>query len=86
MTESSTSNESTAPTDSRLHRVTLSTPDIGCDHCVNTIQETVGKLDGVSHVSASVDTKSVDLEFDDAVISLGKIEDALREIGYPVQR
>lgn len=69
-----------------LRQVTLQTPDLSCSHCVKTIQETLGSLDGITSASASEDKKSVDVEFDEEVISLGKIESALREVGYPVQR
>ncbi len=69
-----------------LRNVTLSTPDISCDHCTNTIEKKLRGLDGIVKVAASVDTKSVDVEFDEGVISLGKIEAALNEEGYPVQR
>jgi copper chaperone len=69
-----------------IEHVTLSTPDIGCDHCVATIQETLGALDGVSSATASTDSKTVDVVFDSGVISLGKIEAALDEVGYPVAR
>jgi len=67
-----------------LRHVTLQTPDLSCAHCVKTIQETLSSLDGITKASASEDTKSVDVEFDEEVISLGKIESALREVGYPV--
>lgn len=74
-------------TDSQnLHHVTLSVPDIGCDHCVQTIETKLKSLDGITKVSASVEAKTVDLDFDEGVISLGKIESALDEEGYPVAR
>ncbi|HEU0164272.1 MAG TPA: heavy-metal-associated domain-containing protein [Thermomicrobiales bacterium] len=77
----------TAITDpANIEHVTLSTPDIGCDHCVATIQETLSVLDGISSARASTETKSVDVVFDAEVISLGKIEAALEEVGYPVTR
>lgn len=69
-----------------LRNVTLSTPDISCDHCTNTIEKKLSGLDGIVKVAASVDSKSVDVEFDEGAISLGQIEAALSEEGYPVQR
>ncbi len=69
-----------------LRNVTLSTPDISCEHCTNTIEKKLSGLDGIVKVAASVNTKSVDVEFDEGVISLGTIEAALGEEGYPVQR
>lgn len=69
-----------------LEHVTLVAPDISCGHCVQTVQSTLGKLDGVSNVTASAETKEVVLDFDSGKISLGQIEAMLDEAGYPVQR
>lgn len=66
--------------------VTLIAPDISCGHCVQTIQGTLGKLDGVSKVQASAETKTIDVDFDASVVALGTIESILDEAGYPVQR
>jgi copper chaperone len=67
-------------------RVTLLAPDISCGHCVNTVQSSVGKLEGVKRVSASAETKQVDLEFDPSLVSLAQIEAVLDDEGYPVKR
>lgn len=77
----------TTITDSQnLEHVTLQAPDISCAHCVQTVQGALNKLDGVSNVLASSETKLIDLDFDSGVISLGKIEAILDEAGYPVKR
>jgi len=78
-----TSATSDAP---NVEHVSLIAPDISCGHCVQTVQSELGKLDGVSNVHASAETKTIDLDFDAAVVSLGKIEAILDEAGYPVQR
>lgn len=65
--------------------VTLTAPDISCGHCVMTVQNTLREL-GVEDVAASAETKRIDITFDPAKVSLAKIEDALDDAGYPVQR
>jgi copper chaperone len=67
-------------------RVSLTAPDISCGHCVNTVQTSLGKLEGVTSVIASADTKQVDLEFDPSRVTLDKIAAVLDEEGYPVKR
>ena len=63
--------------------ITLSAPDISCGHCVQTVQETVSALPGVESVSASEQTKLVDIVYDPTKLDLVHISDALREAGYP---
>lgn len=67
-------------------RVSLHTPDISCGHCVSAIQNRIGALDGVANVSASTESKTVDVEFDISKVSLEKIEAELTDEGYPVSK
>jgi copper chaperone CopZ len=64
--------------------ITLTAPDISCGHCVMTVQNTLRDL-GVEDVSASAETKRIDVTFDPARVSLNRIEAALDDAGYPVQ-
>lgn len=64
---------------------TMTAPDISCGHCVATIQETVGELDGVDRVAANADTKRIEVAFDPTRVSLPQIEATLSEAGYPVR-
>lgn len=65
--------------------VTLTAPDISCGHCVNSIQNRIGGLEGVDKVVASVETKHVDLSFDPSKVSLDTIKAEMEDEGYPVQ-
>ena len=62
--------------------VTYSVPNISCGHCVHTIQTEVADLDGVQTVSASADTKQVEIVFDAPADEEG-IKALLAEINYP---
>lgn len=66
-----------------MESVTLTAPDISCDHCVATVQNAVGKVEGVQDVSAKADTKQVDVTFDNARTTLDDITKALANAGYP---
>lgn len=69
-----------------FERVSLQAPDISCGHCVSAIQNRLGELDGVASVSASAESKTVDVEFDLSKLSLEKIEAELADEGYPVAK
>ena len=64
---------------------TLTAPDISCGHCVATVSEAVGALDGVERVDANEQTKQVVVEFDPRRVSESQIRGALDEAGYPAQ-
>jgi copper ion binding protein len=66
--------------------ITLTAPDISCGHCVATVQNAVGGLEGVSFVQADVDTKQVTVRFDPERVSQARIEAAMDEEGYPVAK
>lgn len=64
---------------------TLTAPDISCGHCVSSVQNRLGGLEGIKSVVASAETKQIDLAFDPTRISLDKIKAELDDEGYPVQ-
>ncbi len=69
-----------------MESVTLTAPDISCDHCVATVKNAVGKIEGVQNVSALADTKQVDVTFDNSRTTLDDITNALADAGYPASR
>ena len=66
-----------------MNKVTLSVPNINCNHCVNTIETELSDLDGVMTVEANSVTKQVNVEFDDPA-NLEGLKILLAEINYPV--
>ncbi|GHO84039.1 heavy-metal-associated domain-containing protein [Dictyobacter formicarum] len=64
--------------------MTLSVPDVSCEHCVKTINGALGALAGVEEVSTDIPTKSVHLRFDPDQVSLQQIEATLDDAGYTV--
>ena len=71
---------------STTEHITLLSPDISCGHCVGTVQNAVGQIDGVTAVQASAETKFVDVTFDPARTSVEQITSALAQAGYPAQQ
>jgi copper chaperone len=67
-----------------MQDVTLTAPDISCDHCVASIRKAVSKLAGVEFVEGDPASKQVTLRFDETRVQLEDIEKAMEEEGYPV--
>jgi copper ion binding protein len=69
-----------------MQTITLNAPDISCGHCVATVEQTLGELDGVVAVKADADTKDVNVTWDDDKTDLNAIATALETAGYPAQQ
>jgi len=69
-----------------MQDVTLTAPDIDCDHCIASIRKAVSRLAGVEFVRGDPASKRVSLRFDESRVRLEDIEKAMEEEGYPVVR
>jgi copper chaperone len=65
---------------------TLNVPGISCDHCKNTIEGAVGRLDGIAMVDVNIDQRTVAIDFDDTAVTIPEIVAILDEAGYEVAR
>ena len=63
---------------------TYNVPAISCQHCVNTIKMELSELQGVESVTPSVESKSVEIVYQDPVTE-EQIINILAEINYPVE-
>ncbi len=63
--------------------LTRTAPDISCDHCAHAISSALTALNGVGQVDVDVDSKRVDVAFDDGLTSAEEIDAALEAEGYP---
>lgn len=69
-----------------IQDITLSVPDVSCEHCVKTIDGALGVLPGVEAVSTDIPTKTVHLRYDGNQLSLEKIEAVLDDVGYTIAK
>jgi copper chaperone len=67
-----------------MNTITLTAPDISCDHCKMTIEKEIGALAGVQVCAVDVPTRAVTVTYDPARVSRERIAEALDEEGYPV--
>jgi copper chaperone CopZ len=61
---------------------TVKVPNISCGHCVRTIENEVGELNGVISVSASETSKLLTVEWNEPQ-TWENIQALLQEINYP---
>jgi copper chaperone len=64
--------------------MTVTAPDISCEHCQRAIEGAVGALPGVDGVHVEIPTKSVQVSYDPGRVSRQQIEATMDDEGYPV--
>ena len=67
-----------------MQMMTLTAPDISCDHCRTAIEREVGALSGVQSCSVDVPTRQARVVYDPATVTRHEIVETLEEEGYPV--
>jgi copper chaperone CopZ len=65
-----------------MEKETFAIPNISCGHCVMTIKNELGEVDGVQSVEGDADGKTVTVQWE-APASPEKIRATLQEINYP---
>lgn len=55
-----------------------------CQHCVQIVTETVGKIAGVEKVEVSLEQKEVMVDFDDSKTQTEQISAQIKEAGFEV--
>lgn len=66
-----------------MTEITLSVPEIHCDHCKMSIEGAVSALDGVATATVAVDTATVAVAYDDPT-TMDDIVSAIEDQGYAV--
>lgn len=67
-----------------MQELTLSVPDMSCQHCVNTIDTALTHLSGVEHVQVDLATRLVQVQYQPEQVSSTQMESAISEAGYTV--
>ena len=66
--------------------VTLSVPDVSCEHCVKTVSGALGQQPSVQKVDVDLEQKTVTFVYDPSQVSLDTIEAVLDDAGYTVAK
>ncbi|MCM3731162.1 copper chaperone CopZ [Fictibacillus nanhaiensis] len=68
-----------------MEKITLKVEGMSCNHCVNAIEGSVGKLDGVSYTKVNLQEGNVEVEYDSSKVNLDKIKETIDDQGYDVK-
>lgn len=68
-----------------MQNVTLKVQGMSCGHCVNAVESSVGKLNGIELVKVNLNEAEVAVTFNDAQVSLQQIKETIEEQGYDVE-
>jgi copper chaperone len=69
-----------------MAQLTLKVNGMSCSHCVNAVENSVGKLEGVRSVKVRLNDGQVDIEFNPDAVKLNQIIDTIEDQGYDVVR
>ena len=64
--------------------MTISVPEIHCDHCKHSIEGALAPLPGVASARVDMDARTVIVEVDERVTDRGRLVAAIEEQGYDV--
>ncbi len=67
-----------------MEKETFTIPNISCGHCVMTIKNELGEIDGIQVVEGNEDGKTVTVTWE-APATEEKIRGTLADINYPAQ-
>lgn len=67
-----------------MSQVTLTIPDISCEHCANAVSYALRRLKGVEEVDVNIADKQAQVAFDDSLVNVDAMKTALAEKAYPV--
>ena len=67
-----------------MEQIKLHVQGMSCGHCVNSVERSVGKVNGVKSVKVNLDESSVAVEFDSNTVSLEEIKSEIEDQGYDV--
>lgn len=63
---------------------TLIVKGMSCNHCVKSVEGSVGNLTGVSSVKVDLSRGEVSVDYDNTTTSLEQIKETIEEQGYDI--
>ncbi|WP_343750518.1 copper chaperone CopZ [Lentibacillus halophilus] len=65
-------------------QATLDVKGMTCGHCESAVKGALENLEGVQTVNVNLDTGKVDVTYDDAVVTIDAMHEAVEDQGYDV--
>jgi copper chaperone len=69
-----------------VREITLSVPEIDCEHCAKAIDGALSPLAGVEQVSTDITGKTVFLRYDPSQVTMETIAGHLDDAGYTIAK
>jgi copper chaperone len=63
---------------------TFKVPDMSCGHCKAAVEGELNKLPGVERAVADVERGTVEVSYDEGMVTTEDLEGAIEEAGYTV--
>ena len=67
-----------------MQTISVTVPNISCEHCQRAIEGAIGALPGVQSVRVELTAKSVQVSYDPSQVTRETIEATLDDEGYPI--
>lgn len=64
---------------------TLSVKGMTCNHCVQAVEGALTELSGVERALVDLKANSVAVQFDDSIVTVEKMTEAIEDQGYDVE-
>lgn len=68
-----------------MKKESITVEGMACGHCEIAVKDAVRRLSGIKKVKASKRKKQAVVEYDEALVGLGEIKEAIAQIGYDVK-
>ncbi len=69
-----------------MKTVQLVADDISCNHCKMTIENGLSGAEGITEVAVDVETKTVNVTFEEPLVGVDALLSKLDDLGYPARQ
>ncbi len=66
-----------------MEKITFTSPNVDCAHCIESLRHKIGNLSGVIEVQGDPAKKEVAITYDPSLIQPDAIKGAMADAGYP---
>jgi Cu+-exporting ATPase len=66
----------------KIEKISLPVEGMTCASCVNRVEKTIAKFDGVKSVNVNLGTEKVSLEYNPDLVDLQKLAETIQDTGY----
>jgi copper chaperone len=68
-----------------MANIVLKIKGMSCQHCVMSIAKSLNGLKGVKDVKVSLEKGSAEVNYEDALVTLSQMKEAVADAGYTVE-